>query len=370
MVRPKCKPFFATIAAGTMIFPMIVLSIVFLSILVPLEAFTATTRRTRTTVSLARYSLSVINKCDNFHECNRRGHRNNPNNILRLNATQLDDADPQQQSEAETLKAEAEALKAKAEQLRSEIEQETQQRKDNNADNSVLTGKTDDNGDNAAAAATTTTTTTTRVVATNTAAASPWAVVSAGPKDEGDREFRLYVNIGREDGSWMDPRWGASGNRIEFALDIKLLASVLATPEVSKKMVKDNTVGKSSPVFALETAPFARLRDGFDRMECKGGAYRIDTGKSGRNTLRMYMEVEGTTKADQSYIYGDVAVPAGCLYFSLPCFGRGIDNLSIKEGVASVRQIGWHTGWRREESRICGVFTAKPLLEAKKRDPY
>ena len=368
IVRPKCNPLFATIAAGTMIFPMIVLSILLSSILVPSEAFTATTATTKTaaTVSLARYSLSVTNQCGNLHECDRRGHRNNPSNTLRLNAAQSDVDNPQRQSEAETLKAEAEALKAQAEQLRSEIEQETQQRKDNNTDKSVLTGKTDDNGSDT----TVTTTTTTRVVATDAVAASPWAVVSAGPSDEGDREFRLYVSIGREDGSWMDPRWGASGKRIEFALDIKLLASGLATPEVSKKMVKDNTVGKSSPVFSLETAPFARLRDGFDRMECKGGAYRIDTGKSGRNTLRMYVEVEGTTKADQSYIYGDVAVPAGCLYFSLPCFGRGIDNLSIKEGVASVRQIGWHTGWRREESRICGVFTAKPLLEAKKRDPY
>ena len=28
--------------------------------------------------------------------------------------------------------------------------------------------------------------------------------------------YRLYVDIGREEGTWMEPRWGASGNRIEF----------------------------------------------------------------------------------------------------------------------------------------------------------
>lgn len=343
-VPSRCKALFATIA-GT----ILLLS----SELAPSEAFTATTTTTTTTTTIVpRHSRLVTNNRDNLYECNRRGYRNTPN-ILRLSAQ----ADPQQ-SEAEILKAEAEALKAQAEQLRSEIEQETRPGKSNTNSKSL--------GENNGAA-----TTTPLIATTNTAAASPWAVpVSAGPTDDGDRGYRLYADIGREDGSWMDPRWAASGKRIEFALDITLLTNRLATPEASKKMVWDNTMGKSSPVFALETAPFARLRNGFDRMECTGGAYRIDAGKNGRNTLRMYVEVEGTTKADQSYVYGDVSVPAGCLYFSLPCFGSGINNLSIKEGLASVRQIGWHTGWRREESRICGVFTAKSLLEAKKRDPY
>eukprot|EP00956_Cyclotella_meneghiniana_P008937 scaffold12269_cov41-Cyclotella_meneghiniana.AAC.3 len=28
------------------------------------------------------------------------------------------------------------------------------------------------------------------------------------------------VDIGREPDTWMDPRWGASGHRIEFTLDV------------------------------------------------------------------------------------------------------------------------------------------------------
>jgi len=260
-----------------------------------------------------------------------------------------------QQRGSEILKAEAEALKAKADKLRSEIEEKSLQanRNKNNADaatNNAVATSNDSLGP--------------------VALLSPWAVVSTEPKEEGDREYRLYVDIGREDGSWMDPRWAASGKRIEFSLDVLFLANRLAAPKMSKKMIQDNTVGKSSRIFALETAQFARLRGGFDRMECKGGSYRIDTGKSGRSTIRIVIEVEGTTKADQSYVYGDVSVPAGFLYFSLPCFGSGINNLSIKEGLTSVRQVGWHTGWRREESRICGVFTAKSLSEAKKKDRF
>jgi len=257
---------------------------------------------------------------------------------------------------SEILKAEAEALKAKAEKLRSEIEENALQTNEKNIADPATNTAVATNNDSFAA----------------TVPVSPWVVVSTEPKEEGNQQYRLYVDIGREDGTWMDPRWGASGKRIEFSLDIGLIVNRLAVPEISKKMIQDNTVGKSSQIFALETARFARLRDGFDRMECKvgGGAYRVDMGKSGRSTIRIVIEVEGTNKADQSYIYGDVSIPTGCLYFSLPCFGSGISNLSIKEGLVSVRQVGWHTGWRREESRICGVFTAKSLSEAKKKDRF
>lgn len=262
-------------------------------------------------------------------------------NIKHSNTSQLHaEKDPEQRG-PNILRAEAESLKAQAEKLRLEIEGTT---------NSVVAG---DNSE-----------------VPETVASSPWAIVSEGLKEDGDQDYRLYVDIGREPGTWMEPRWGASGKRIEFTLDVRLLTNRLATPEVSKKMVKDNSMGKSSQVFALETANFARLRDGFDKMKCNGGAYRIDTGRSGRRTIRMFINVEGTNKADQSYVYGDISVPSGCLYFSLPCYGNGINNLSIKEGLVSVRQIGWHTGWRREESRICGVFKAKLVSEAQQKDGY
>lgn len=329
--------------------------------------------KTKTTL-LQYWSSSAKKKCDNDrndYNYNRRqaqigyhGYHHNSKMIVQLHAQ----TDPLQQSEAEILKAEAETLKAKAEKLRLEIKEDTEQQKQKQQQQLKETNYFGESLDDTDA---TTVDTTNNAVTVTTASLSPWAVVSTGPKEGGDQDYRLYVDIGREDGTWMDPRWGASGKRIEFALDINLLANRLAAPEIAKKMVQDNTVGKSSQVFALETAQFSRLRDGFDRMECKGGgAYRVDVSKNGRSTIRMVVEVEGTMKADQSYIYGDVSIPAGCLYFSLPCFGSGLNNLSIKEGVVSVRQVGWHTGWRREESRICGVFTAKSLLEAKRKDPY
>jgi hypothetical protein len=72
----------------------------------------------------------------------------------------------------------------------------------------------------------------------------------------------------------------------------------------------------------------------------------------------------------------DISIPKGRLYFSLPSFPRGDRNdpsnmlLSTKEGIISVREMGWHTGWRRQESRIVGVFRAVPIEKARRIDAY
>lgn len=129
--------------------------------------------------------------------------------------------------------------------------------------------------------------------------ASPWTVPVAEHSGVG---YRIYVDIGREDGTWMDPRWGASRNRIEFSMDAKLLLETLANETVVNRMVKDNFGGRSSAVYELESSPYARLRSGFDRMACHGGGYRIDSGRNGA-TVRFYVGVDGTPERGSSYGY-------------------------------------------------------------------
>jgi len=164
----------------------------------------------------------------------------------------------------------------------------------------------------------------------------------------------------------MDPRWGASGKRIEFTLDVRF-CEIDATSDVRGAMVKDNVGGKSSPIWHVMSAPNARLRQGFDSLKCAGGAYRIDTSRNSKTwTLRFFVNVEGKDGPE----YGDISVPMGRLFFSLPSFNGGISQLSRKEGPVTIRQMGWKTGWRREESRIVGTFRAIPLAEASQRDGY
>lgn len=203
-----------------------------------------------------------------------------------------------------------------------------------------------------------------------------------GSKKEKSRpaeEYRLYIDIGREDGTWMDPRWGASGARIEFTADVGFVTShsneeddgkdgSLADDEVQDRMVKDNFGGKSTAVRIVDSLSPARLRGGFDKMGCSGGGgYRIDVDK-GSSVVRFHLLVDGTPEAGSSY--GDIYIPKGCLYFSIPCFGADVSNLSRRESPVTVRQVGWHTGWRREESRIVGTFRAVPIEEARRKDKY
>jgi hypothetical protein len=168
-------------------------------------------------------------------------------------------------SQSEDMRKEAESMLTKARQLRSEIDDYS----DRASENSSAVKD---------------------AAASSSKLAAPWSV----PSDDSvaGAGYRLYVDIGREEGTWMDPRWGASGKRIEFTLDVKFLNAV-ANETVASRMVKDNFGGKSSNVFVLESAKAARLRGGFDSMKCLGGGYRIDrSGSSG--TARFYLAADGT----------------------------------------------------------------------------
>lgn len=183
--------------------------------------------------------------------------------------------------------------------------------------------------------------------------------------------YRLYLDVGREPGTWMDPRWGASGARVEAAVDVEfaLKEDEGVDAAIADKMVKDNLVGRGRSSAVRRVAcpkGSVRLRGGFDSMACEGGAYRLDRDR-GATTVRFFLDVAGTSEGGA---YGDVSVPKGCLYFSIPCFGNSVSNLSTKESPLTVRQMGWHTGFRRMESRIVGVFKAVPLDKARQRDGY
>ena len=187
---------------------------------------------------------------------------------------------------------------------------------------------------------------------------SPWSLVN-GPDDA--PAYRFYIDIGREEGTWMEPLWGASGQRIDFTIDV-CFTSQPVNRTVAEQMVQDNRGSSSSPVFCFDVAPFARLRGGFDRMRCNPGGYRLDTSKGGQKTLRLFFQTEGK-------VAGDVSVPQDSnLYISLPVLADS--SLSRKEGIVSVRQYGWHTGWYRLESRIVGVVKAVPLAEARQKDGF
>ena len=200
------------------------------------------------------------------------------------------------------------------------------------------------------------------------------------PINELENSFRLYIDIGREKGTWMDPRWGASGRRIESTIDVSFAiqqsleeedeTQTLVSEDIAAGLIKTvtNKSSSMSQVYKLQTAPYARLRGGFDKMSILDAGFCIEsTPSASSSTLRFCIDVKGTKD-------GDVSIPEGKLYFALPYFGQSKDTnamaLSTKEGTITVKQMGWNTGWRREESRILGIFRAVQLDKAKARDKF
>jgi hypothetical protein len=163
----------------------------------------------------------------------------------------------------------------------------------------------------------------------------------------------------------MDSRWAASGRRIEFTLDVRFAEDRTADADAGGRIVSDNIAGPKTATKCLLVASRGRLNKGFNEMKCHNGAYRIDLSKQG-GTVRFFIGTDGTPPKTAT----DVWIPSGDLHFSLPVFGNNLARLSQKEGIVSVRQMGWNTGWRRVESRIVGVFRAVRLDEAKRRDGF
>ena len=118
-------------------------------------------------------------------------------------------------------------------------------------------------------------------------------------KEEGNnvipsQDYRIYADIGGENGTWMDRRWGTSGKPIEFTIDVSFLCKSadndnndmsLASLDIASNMVNDNnnwffgdisSSAGSSAVRICRCSSTARLRGGFDHMNCSKGGYRID----------------------------------------------------------------------------------------------
>ncbi|GMH66130.1 hypothetical protein TrRE_jg9552 [Triparma retinervis] len=149
---------------------------------------------------------------------------------------------------------------------------------------------------------------------------------------------RLFLNFGREENTWMDPSWGRSGRRLECTLDVEFLSDG-----------------------GLRTSPSIRLRGGFDSLPIGGASYEIESKK---NNILFRIE----TKGSENYTnLGDVSIPEGCFIACQGWIGgdprKNPDNSSVREGIITVRQRGWHTGFFRMENRIAGVCKLRVINE-------
>ena len=123
-----------------------------------------------------------------------------------------------------------------------------------------------------------------------------------------DTRWKVVLNVGREQGTWMPQDWGMSGDRLLIHCDIEFTGEQLYDKEeflgglggARKLNVVDNTA-TLGPTVSANSAPVA--------IKATGGWKIVPKeGPSGSDLLRFYVELEDEVKR------GDVSCPAGRVY--------------------------------------------------------
>jgi len=151
---------------------------------------------------------------------------------------------------------------------------------------------------------------------------------SAGNPDplSGTR-WLLRLDFGREEGTWMDARWGASGNRVKAVVAVELL--------------------EGGQVQVVEDYNYGLL---LQLPKVKGGKWRVE-GSFPSERLKFELEHNGLTK---DVTRCDVDVPEGKLFLSVNTLGTSVG----KQGGLSIEQFRFYV---RRERRMVGVFRAERL---------
>jgi len=124
-----------------------------------------------------------------------------------------------------------------------------------------------------------------------------------------DTSWKMSLNIGREQGTWMPKDWGVSGDRLLINLQIDFTGQQLYKREdflgglggARILKIKDNQMTLSPSV-----------REGIQTIRALEGGWRVAKGQGpmGTDILRFYLEVEERI----SHTDGDVYCPAGRIY--------------------------------------------------------
>eukprot|EP00559_Dactyliosolen_fragilissimus_P003127 CAMPEP_0184867378 /NCGR_PEP_ID=MMETSP0580-20130426/26278_1 /TAXON_ID=1118495 /ORGANISM="Dactyliosolen fragilissimus" /LENGTH=452 /DNA_ID=CAMNT_0027367625 /DNA_START=152 /DNA_END=1510 /DNA_ORIENTATION=- len=134
-------------------------------------------------------------------------------------------------------------------------------------------------------------------------------------------EWKLVLNIGRENGTWMPKTWGISGTRLLLNLEMEFTDEqlydrddFLGSMGGSKILkIKDNV---------LRVAP--SISQGQRNVRAKNGGWRVVRGQGpqGTDMLRFYIELEEQISRSGE----DVYCPAGRIYCSCGYFPQSLGN--------------------------------------------
>eukprot|EP00980_Cylindrotheca_fusiformis_P031363 scaffold26247_cov127-Cylindrotheca_fusiformis.AAC.1 len=141
--------------------------------------------------------------------------------------------------------------------------------------------------------------------------------------------WRLMLNVGREQGTWMPQTWGISGQRLYLNVELEFSPDQLYEREEFLNGISGTKVLK---VVHNEASLSPTMTEGGRKVRVKDGGWRVAPGEGplGTTVLRFYFELEETTYHNGS----DVYCPAGRIYCTcgyFPMEHRHHDGSSMKD---------------------------------------
>jgi hypothetical protein len=137
-----------------------------------------------------------------------------------------------------------------------------------------------------------------------------------------DTRWKIVFNIGRERGTWMTEKWGASGDRLLFQVVVDLTEEPLYERDEFFQGVAGQKKLEIVEAWVFSTGVGAASRGRQPVAVKSQGGYKVLPGKgpAGTDILRLYIEM---TDKVQSKADSDVYCPAGrvygtCGYFATP----------------------------------------------------
>jgi hypothetical protein len=170
------------------------------------------------------------------------------------------------------------------------------------------------------------------------ATSSPWAPA----------EWRLDVNIGREEGTWMPDDWATSGGRLMFSIDVMVESDYAEQREAELNFMGPNGLRLS----VLEDPCFISSEgEQFIGMP-EEGAWKLQMPKrkGTAGTLRFWVDAEPAPDLAEGVAAerNDVALPAERLYFMAKCW-READLLLASRKMKPVEQAAREAQQKLEE---------------------
>lgn len=142
---------------------------------------------------------------------------------------------------------------------------------------------------------------------------SPWAPA----------EWRLDLDIGREEGTWMPEEWASSGARLSFSVDI-LIESDYAPSEKDRDGELKFMGPNAMRLAVLEDATFISSEGEQVVSLPEEGAWKLQLPKTkgAAGTLRFWFEAEQDPDLPEGVAArrNDVTLPAERLYFMAKCW--------------------------------------------------